>query len=123
MTHKFQVGLIVADDAAQVVLGAVFPAAVFAGLDAFARRLVAQLHVIHARGHAGVIDHLDDLVVEMVVVHQAAVADGAVHDLDFGPEGEPAAGGVVFVCGFGGFHVLDDLWLSENTIIAGIGHE
>ena len=75
---EFQIGLVVADDAAQVVLDAVFPAAVFALLDAFARRLVAEFHVINAGGDAGVIDHLDDFVVEMVVVHQAAVADGAI---------------------------------------------
>jgi hypothetical protein len=40
----------------------------------------------------------------MVIVHQAAVADGAIEDLDFGPVGKPAAGGGVF--GFGGFHKL-----------------
>ena len=99
---ELQVGRVVADDAAQVVLDAVFPAAVFALLDAFARRLVAEFHVIHAGGDAGVIDHLHDFVVEMVVVHQAAVADGAVEDFDFGPVGEPAAGGGVF--GFCSFH-------------------
>ena len=99
---QLEVGRVVADDAAEVVLDAVFPAAVFALLDAFARRLVAQFHVIHAGGHAGVVNHLDDFVVEMVVVHQAAVADGAIEDLDFGPVGKPAAGGGVF--GFGSFH-------------------
>ena len=101
---ELEIGLVVADDAAEVVLDAVFPAAVFAGLDAFARRLVAEFHVINAGGDAGVIDDLHDFVVEMVVVHQAAVADGAIEDLDFGPVGEPAAGGGVF--GFGGFHKL-----------------
>ena len=107
MTQSFKRGFVVADDAADGFLGAVFPIAMFAGLDAFARRLVAEFHVIHAGGDAGVINQLDGRVLEMVVVHQAAVADGAVHDLDFGAEGEPAAGGVVFVGRFGGFHGLN----------------
>ena len=83
---QFQCGLVVSDDAAQRVLGAVFPVPMFTGLDAFARRLVAEFHVIHAGGNAGVINQLDRLVVEMVIVHQPAVTDGAVHDLDFGAE-------------------------------------
>ena len=105
---KFQVGRVVADDAAQVFLEAVFPAAVFAGLDAFARRLVAEFHVINARRDARVIDHLHDLVVEVVVVHQAAVADGAIEDFDFGPEREPAAGGGIF--GFG----MSSSWMNAS---------
>jgi hypothetical protein len=36
-----------------------------------------------------------------MVVHQSAVANGAIEDFDFGPEGEPAAGGSLL--GFGSF--------------------
>jgi hypothetical protein len=78
------------------------------------RGLVAEFHVIHASGDAGVIDDLDDLVVEMVVVHQAAVADGAIHDLDFRAEGEPAAGGVVFGR-LVSFHVFEKMLLAANA--------
>jgi hypothetical protein len=38
----------------------------------------------------------------MMVVHQATIANGAIEDFDFGPVGEPAAGGRV--SGFGCFH-------------------
>jgi hypothetical protein len=98
---EFELRLVVADDAAQVLLSAIFPAAMFALLDAFARRLVAELHVIHAGGDAGVIHHLHGFIVEMVIVHQSTVANGAIEDFDFGPVGEPAALGRFL--GFGGF--------------------
>ncbi len=39
--------------------------------------LVAELHVVDAGGDAALVDRLDELVVEVVVVDQAAVADGA----------------------------------------------
>ena len=104
MTQSFERVLLSPTMRRMRFLGAVFPVAMFAGLDAFAGRLVAKLHVIHARRNAGFENQLDGRVLEMVVVHQSAVADGAVHDLDFRAVGEPAAGGVVFVGSFGGFH-------------------
>ena len=112
---KLERGLVITNDAAHVFLLAVFPAAMLALLDAFAGRLVAQLHIVHPRRDAGVIDDLDDLVAEVVVVHQAAIADGAVHDFDFGPVGNPAAGGGVF--GFGGLGAHSAVWVRWEVFL------
>jgi hypothetical protein len=80
---EFQRGGVFADDAADVLLLAVFPAAVLAELDVLPRGPVADLHVINASSDAGIIDSLHDAVLEVVVVHQSAVADRAVEHADF----------------------------------------
>ena len=89
--RKLEGGWIVADDAAQVVLQAVFPDTVLARDDDLPRGLIAQLHVINPGLHTGGIDGLDDLVVELVVVHQAPVADGAIQHFDLGAVGNPSS--------------------------------
>ena len=99
--RELKLGRVVAHDAAEVLLAAVLPGAVFARHDDLLRGLVAQLHVVNPRRHAGVIDRLNHLVVELVVVHQAAVADGAIQDFDLRAVGYPAPGGRLF--GFGCF--------------------
>jgi len=67
-----------ADDAADGVFLAEAPVAVLAAGEEFAGGAVADFHVIDAGGDAGVVDGADDVVVEAVVVDEAAVADGAV---------------------------------------------
>ncbi len=103
---QLEAGGVVTHDAPQVVFEAILPGAVLAGNDDFPGSLVAQLHVVNARRHAGVIDGLDDLVVKLVVVHQAAVADGAIEDLDFrAVRHPPASGRFLGFNGFGGFRL------------------
>ena len=60
----------------------------------FLRGLVAHLHVVDTGCAIGGIDRLDEIVVEFVIVHEPAVADGAIEHLDFGPVGNPALDGV-----------------------------
>jgi hypothetical protein len=101
---ELELGGVIPDDAAQVLFAAVFPGAVFAGNNDLLGRLVAQLHVIHARGHARLVDRLDNLVVKLVVVHEAAVPDGAIEDFDLRAVRYPACGGCFLGFGcFGGF--------------------
>ncbi len=43
-----------------------------------------EFHVVQTGGDAGLVDGLDEAVLEHVIVDEPAVADGAVEHLDFG---------------------------------------
>ena len=55
------------------------------------RPLVAEFAVVNARGDAGLVHRLDKGFVELVIVHQPAVADSAVENLDVRPVADPVA--------------------------------
>ncbi len=79
----------VAYDPAQVVLGAELPGTRCGLSEYFAVRFVAKLHDVDPGRHACSVDALHERVLEAVLVHQAAVADRAVEDLQLRPEGHP----------------------------------
>ena len=87
--RQFQRRGIVADDASDVVLVAELPRAALVACEEFFRRLVAQLHVVDAGRHAGVVHRLDKPVLEGVIVDQAAVADRAIQDFQIRTIGDP----------------------------------
>ena len=80
---------VVADDAPHVVLVAELPGAELVAGEELLRGLVADLHVVDAGLDAGLVDGLDEAVVERVIVDQAAVADRAVEDLQLRAIGNP----------------------------------
>jgi hypothetical protein len=51
----------------------------------------------------------------MVIVHQTAVTNGAIHDLDFRAKGKPATGGVIFGSGFGWAHDVEMLLVTGSS--------
>ena len=56
------------------------------------RGLVADLHVVDAGLDAGVVDGADQLVGELMIVDQPAVADRAIEHFQFGAVGDPGSG-------------------------------
>ena len=89
--RQLQGRVVVADDAPDVALDTVLPRSELPGRELRAGVDVPDLHVVDAALDAGLIDRLDGLVRELVVVHQAAVPDGAVHHLDLGAVRNPMA--------------------------------
>ena len=83
-----------AHHAANRVLLTEFPLPVLARREQPPRRLVAQLAIVHPSGDAGVIDSLDEGLVELVIVDQATVANGAIENLDVRAVADPVAFGV-----------------------------
>ena len=92
---ELELGVVVANDAAHAVLITKLPVAVLLagklGLGGF----VAQFHVVDAGLDGGVVDGLDEVVLEQVIVDQAAVTDGAVQHFDLRSERHPRG---IFFC-------------------------
>ena len=84
----FQVGVVFANDGADVLVVAEFPLAELVGGEDVLRRLVAEFHVVHARLDVGEIQRADEFVVKIEIVHQTAVPDGRVQHLDVGSVGD-----------------------------------
>jgi hypothetical protein len=62
-----------------------------AGREEPPRALVAELAVVNPSSDAGFVHRLDEGFVELVIVHQPAVANGAVENLDVWPVANPVA--------------------------------
>ena len=90
--RQLQRGIVVADNAADVLLAAVLPRSKLARRELLPRVDVADLHVVDSGLDAGLIHASDYVVSELVVVHQAAIADCDIDDLDFLPVPEPIVG-------------------------------
>ena len=86
---EFEGCVVFTDDAANVVLVAKFPVAKIGPGKLILGGLVAEFHVVDARLDAGVVDGLDEIVLELVGVDQATVTDGAVEHLYFRAECHP----------------------------------
>ena len=89
---------VVAHDSPDVVFVGILPRAVLLAREDLLRCLVADLHIIHTGGHAGVVDRLHEMFLEQMIVDQPAVAYRAVQHLDFRPVcHQRALGQLVFV--------------------------
>ena len=75
---------LVAERPPHIIFVAELPGAVFVAAGQFLGGLVTDLHVIDAGLDVRLVDRLDELVVELMVVHQSAVADREIHHLDLG---------------------------------------
>ena len=74
------VGVVAGEHAVEVGLVAAHPGSVRLLGKLLGRVLVADFHVVDAGGDACVVDRADQLVGELMVVHQSAVADRAIED-------------------------------------------
>lgn len=82
--REFQAGclrVVVAGDAADILLRTAAEWTVLVLREKAPGVLVSDLHIIDARLNAGFVDRLDEIVVELMVVDETTVADGAVEHL------------------------------------------
>ena len=93
--RQLERGVVVTDDAPHILLAGVTPGTVVLCGKLRTAVDVADLHIVDAGGDAGGVYTLNNGVIELGVVHQAAITNGGVENLDVLAVGQPALGGGV----------------------------